>query len=215
VLSKAAEQLNLPSFPIMIRQFLYDQLYPDSEIPSSLLEVTAYPDFNGRISIFYSATSTFRAPSDISGVNGMRREYIRATPSWRNAAPRYDCIFINTNPEMEGMRGLEVARALAFFSFVFDNIEYQCALIHWFCRVGLEPDQDTGMWVVEPEFDADENPHIAIIHVDSIYHAAHLIPAYRTNQYISRFLTMHDTLDTFKEFYINKFADHHAFEIAY
>jgi hypothetical protein len=75
-LSKAVEQLNLPSFPLMIRQFLYDQLYPDSEIPSSLLEVTAFPDFNGRISIFYSATATFRAPSDISGVNGMRREYI-------------------------------------------------------------------------------------------------------------------------------------------
>jgi hypothetical protein len=197
----------------MIRQFLYDQLYPDSEIPSSLLEVTAYPDFNGRVSIFYSATATFRAPSDISGVDGMRREYIRATPSWRKEAARYDCIFINTNPEMEGegMRGLEVARALAFFSFVSNNVEYQCALIHWFSRI--EWDEDTGMWMVEPEFDADENPHLAIIHVDSIYRAAHLTPAYRTNQYISRSLTMHDTLDTFKQFYVNKFADHHTFDI--
>jgi len=199
----------------MIRQFLYDQLYPDSEIPSSQLEVTAYPTFNGKISIFYSANATFRAPSDISGVNGMRREYIRATPSWRKEGPRYDCIFLNTNSEMEGMSGLEVARVLAFFSFFFDDKEYQCALIHWFSRVGLEPDQDTGMWMVEPEFNADENPHLAIVHVDSIYRAAHLIPAYKTNQYISRSLTLHDTLDTFKQFYINKFVDHHAFEIAF
>jgi hypothetical protein len=71
-----------------------------------------------------------------------------------------------------------VASALAFFSFIFDNLEYQCALIHWFSRVGLEPDQDTGMSMVESEFDADENPHLAIIHVDSIYRTAHLIPAY-------------------------------------
>jgi hypothetical protein len=92
-LDKVAEQLNLPSFPIMVRQFLYDQLYPDSDIPSSQLEVTAYPEFGGRISIFYSAISIFRAPSDFSNVNNLRREYIRATPSWRNGAARYDCVF--------------------------------------------------------------------------------------------------------------------------
>ncbi len=199
----------------MVRQFLYDQLYPDSEISSSQLEVTAYPEFGGRISIFYSAISTFRAPSDISGVNSLRREYIRATPSWRNGAARYDCVFLNTDPEIEGMRGLEVARVLAFFSFVFSDEEYQCALIHWFCRVDSEPDQDTGMWIVEPEFNIDEQPLIAIVHVDSIYRAAHLIPVYQTNRYISRSLSMHDTLDTFKQFYVNKFVDHHAFEIAF
>jgi len=113
------------------------------------------------------------------------------------------------------MRGLEVARVLAFFSFVFSDEEYQCALIHWFCRVDSEPDQDTGMWIVEPEFNIDEQPLIAIVHVDSIYRAAHLIPVYQTNRYISRSLSMHDTLDTFKQFYVNKFVDHHAFEIAF
>ena len=198
----------------MVWQFLYDQLYPDSEIPSSQLEVTAYPEFGGRI-IFYSAISTFRASSDISGFNSLRREYIRATPSWRNGAARYDCVFLNTDPEIEGMCGLEVARVLAFFSFVFSDEEYQCALIHWFCRVDSEPDQDTGMWIIEPEFNIDEQPLIAIVHVDSIYCAAHLIPVYQTNRYISRSLSMHDTLDTFKQFYVNKFVDHHAFEIAF
>jgi hypothetical protein len=176
--------------------------------------VTAYPDFGGRISIFYSAISTFRAPSDISNINSIRREYIRSTPSWRNGAARYDCVFLNTDPEKEGMCGLEVARVLAFFSFFFNQEEYQCALIHWFCRVNSEPDEHTGMWIVEPEFNTDE-PHIAIVHVDSIYRAAHLIPVFQTNSYISRSLTMHDTLDTFKQFYVNKFVDHHSFEIAF
>ena len=76
------------------------------------------------------ANTIFRAPSDISGINGMHREYIRATPSWRKEGPQYDCIFLNTNSDMEGMYGLEVAHVLAFFSFFFGDKEYQCA--HWF-----------------------------------------------------------------------------------
>jgi hypothetical protein len=115
---------------------------------------------------------------------------------------------------MEGMRGLDVARVLAFFSFLFQGEEYQCALIHWFSRVDSEPDQNTGMWVVEPEFEADD-PHLAIVHIDCVYRAVHLNPAYRTNQYNSRSLTMHDILDTFKLFYVNKFADHNAYDIAF
>ena len=199
----------------MIRGFLYDQLYPDSKLPSFQLETTAFPTFNGVVSIFYSATATFRAPSDICGINGMRREYIRATPSWRHEAARYDCIFVNSVPKFQGMSGFEIARVLTFFSVVHDELEYQCALIHWFSRVGTGPDENTGLWVVEPEFGNDEKPHLAIIHVDTIYRAAHLLPVYRTDSYISRSLTMHDTLDTFQQFYVNKFVDYHTFEIAF
>jgi len=203
----------------MIRRFLYDQLYPDSRIPSSELETSAYPNFDGRILIFYSATATFRAPSDISGFTGMRREFIRATPCWRQGPARYDCIFVNSaddsESELEGMHGLEIARVLAFFSFVHREEEYECTLIHWFSCPGTEADEDTGLWVVEPDFDADGNPLLDIIHVDSIYRAAHLNPVYQTSEYTSQRLTMHDTLDTFKRFYVNKFVDYHAFEIAF
>ena len=199
----------------MVRRFLYDQLYPDSEVPSYLLETTAYPAFNGKIYIFYSAVATFRAPSDSNGVNGMRHEYIRATLSWRGGPSRYDCIFINSDPEIEGMRGLEVARVLTFFSFFYNAQEYQCALIHWFSCIGTGPDETTGLWMVEPEFDDDKEPHLAVVHVDTIFRAAHLVPVYQTSRFIPRSLTMHDTLDTFSRFYVNKYVDYHAFEIAF
>ena len=191
-------------------------LYPNSKIPSSQLEITAYLNFNGNISIFYSATSTFLAPSDTSGINGMHREFIRATPSWRREGPQYDCIFVNSEPEFEGKQGLDIACVLAFLSFVDDDSskEYQCALIHWFSRVGTGPDENTGLWIVEPGYD-DGNPLLDIIHIDCIYRAAHLLPVYRTYQFISRSLTMHDTLDTFEQFYVNKFVDYQAFEIAF
>lgn len=214
-LSKAVDELELPSFPVMLRRFLYDQLYPDSEISSNLLETTAYPAFNGNVAIFYAAVATFRAPSDSHGVNGMRREYIRATPSWRGGAARYDCILINSNAKLEGMCGLDVARVLTFISFSYNAQEYQCALIHWFAHIGTGPDETTGLWMVEPEFDVDKDPHLDIIHVDCIYRAAHLTPIYKGNRYISRSITMHDTLDTFSRFYVNKYVDYHAFETAF
>jgi hypothetical protein len=67
---------------------------------------------------------------------------------------------------------------------------------------------------VEPEVQQDGRPYLAIVHLDTIFRAAHLIPAYRTSDFVKRSLTMHDTLDEFKVFYVNKFVDHHAFEIA-
>jgi len=212
-LLKAPEKLELPSFPTMLRCFLYDQLYPDSSIPSSNLSVHAYPQFYGRVSIFYNTTATFRAPSDLSGIGCMCREYIQATPSWRNSRPRYDTVFINFDPSQEGMRGLEVARVLTFFSFTHEGKPYQCALVHWFSRVRNEPDEDMGLWVLKPDFNDDGKPDLAIVHVDTIYRAAHLIPVY-SSQYLRRSLTMHDTLDVFNEFYANKFVDYQAFQIA-
>lgn len=210
----AAARLELPFFPVMIRRFLYDQLYPDSQIPSSDLSVAAYPQFHGQISIFCNATVTFHSPSDISSITGMCREYIRAAPSWRGGPARYDTVFINTGPGFTGLRGLEIARIMAFFSFVHDGKRYQSALIHWFACVGTEPDEGTGLWVVEPHFNNNNDPHLAIIHIESIYRAAHLIPVYRSARPISRSLTMHDSLNVFQQFYVNKFVDYHAFNIA-
>ncbi|KAG1725445.1 hypothetical protein EDB19DRAFT_1644059, partial [Suillus lakei] len=71
----------------------------------------------------------------------------------------------------------------------------------------------TGMWIVKPSFDTDNSPFVGIIHIDSIYHATHLVPIYGT-QFISHNLKHYDSYDTFQVFYVNKFTDHHAFEIA-
>ena len=203
----------MPEFPFLLRRFLYDQVFPDAQVPSSDVSVNACPVFLGKISVFYSASATFWAPSDPSGPRGMRREYIRATPTWQNGDPRYDCIFVNMRPELLGMRGLEVGRVFLFFSFTHGATIYPCALIQWFSVIGDEPEQDTGLWMVEPDVHEDGRPHLAIIHLDTILRAAHLIPVYGTN-FIERSLTMHDTLDTFKDFYVNKYVDHHTFEIA-
>jgi hypothetical protein len=129
----------------------------------------------------------------------MRREHIRTTPSWRNGAPRYDCAFLNTQPELDGMHGLQVVRILLFFSFRVHETFYPCALVRWFSCLQDEPDEDTGMWIVEPESDADGEPVISVVHLDCIFRAAHLIPIFGTG-FIPKNLNLHQSLDVFQAF---------------
>jgi len=144
----------------------------------------------------------------------MRREHIRATTSWRKGPARYDCVLVNTDPGIDGARGFEIARVFLFFSFWHQDKDYPCALVQWFYFVGLEPHEDTGFWLVEPDVNADTGqPHITVIHLDSIYRAVHLMPAPQNANFIDRSITMHSSLDTFELFYVNNFVDHQAFAI--
>jgi hypothetical protein len=143
----------------------------------------------------------------------MRQEVIRATPLWYKRTPRYDCVFINSNNELHGMRGMEVARTLCFFSFVYHGITYPCAFVHWFSYISGEPDEDTGMWMVAPDFDNTGDPVVAVIHIDCIFRAVHLVPIFG-NEVVQDDITHANSLDSFKGFYVNRFVDYHAFHIA-
>ena len=112
------------------------------------------------------------------------------------------------------MRGLDVARVRAFFSFVLWGITYPCALVHWFSQVGDEADEDTGMWVVEPDLDETGSPLVAIIHLDTVLRAAHLMGVCG-EAFIPKTITSANSLDAFYSFYVNKFIDHHTFEIVF
>jgi hypothetical protein len=166
------------------------------------------------IRVYTSAVATFYAPSDISGVGGMRYERIHAVDTWRNGPGRYDCVFVSTDSAAEGMRGFDIARVKLLFSFKHEGTIYPCALVHWYSHVGDSPDEDTGMWVVEPDCREDGAHFAAVIHLDTIFRAAHLIPVYG-DEFVPTHLSFTQTLDAFRTFYINKYIDHHAFEIAF
>ncbi len=168
-----AAKFELPIFPELIQRFLYDQLYPESHLTSSDVSLSACPVFSGAISLFASATASFHAPSDPSGIRGIRREQIRAIDSWRRGPARYDCALVTTRPELDGMCGLDVVRVLAFLSFIYCSKLYPCALVCWYSVVGEDYDEDTGMWMVTPDID-----NVSVIHVDTIFRAAHLLPIF-------------------------------------
>ena len=145
----------------------------------------------------------------------MCHETIRATPAWNRGeipGPRYDCVFVSNGENSESnMSGLLVARVLLLFSFVINEEQHhQCALIHWFSLFGDQPDPDNGMWVVTPDYFGNA-PSLSVIHVDSIFRAAHLLPIFN-NAPLPRTLNYTSTLDSFRGFYVNKYIDYHAYE---
>jgi hypothetical protein len=99
-----ATEIKQPDFIDLIQQFIYNQQHPDHASESSSdTSAPVLPTFYGKIMVYSSAVATFHAPSDISGIGGMRREWIRAIKSWRKGPCRYDTIFVNTDPSAEGM----------------------------------------------------------------------------------------------------------------
>jgi len=111
------------------------------------------------------------------------------------------------------MHGLDVVRVLCLFSLTAQGVVYPCALVQWFSHLDEGCDEDTGMWMVQPETASDGTPVISIIHLDCILHAAHLIPIYGSAT-VPPTVSFHNSLDAFSAFYVNKYADYHAFEIA-
>jgi len=210
-----AHSLDHPDIIGKLHLFITHQTHTDFDSNLSLMDIPddQPPEFDHLITLYPSAVATYFAPSDLSGIGGMRSERIRATPNWRNEGPRYDTIFINTDPNEDGMRGLDVARVKQFFSFKSQGCLYPCAIVQWYSRCHDEPDEDTGMWVVEPDV-YDGEPTTDIIHLDAIIRSAHLIAVYGKNP-LPKGIPFCYTLDLFHSYYVNKYIDHHAFELAF
>src|ERR1700721_1857421 len=91
-LTELVVKINQPNLPILIRHFLFRQLNPNHAGPVSSLPHASYPHLDNStiISVHSSALATFYAPSDPSGIGGMRCEYIRAGFSGGKGPPRCD-----------------------------------------------------------------------------------------------------------------------------
>jgi hypothetical protein len=70
------------------------------------------------------------------------------------------------------------------------------------------------MWVVEPNRDPTGLPICKIIHLDTIVCGAHLIGVYR-EALLPHGVTFDCSLDIFHTYYVNKYIDHHTYEITY
>lgn len=203
----------------LTRRFLFYQLNPTTTTEPDQLTLADCPMiWESKVSVYHSATATFRAPSNPSGPGGMYRETIRSTPSWSKASipgPRRDCVFVDMGDSNSvGMKGLLVARVYLFFSFSYNGISYPCALVHWF-STSDEPDPDTRMWIVQPEFTCHGVRHMGVIHIDTVIRGAHLLPVFPSDAPVYREIHYMNVLDVYTSFYANKFIDHHAFELAF
>ena len=163
--------------------------------------------FNSNISVFHSAVGWFLFSSDPSNFHGMRCEHIHSTPSWRGSGEWHNCAFVVEDDTKPGMSGMVVVRIKLLFSFHYNGVYFPYAIVEWFDRV--ECDHSTGMWIVHPGFTCGKQDKY-VIHLDSLLHAAHLIPVYSGNQPLP--LDFHYTysLHVFRAYFINKCIDHNV-----
>ncbi|KAJ2922288.1 hypothetical protein H1R20_g14809, partial [Candolleomyces eurysporus] len=130
---EVANEIQQPQLPDRVCQYIHN--YSSNHIAQSLQEIDLNdcPDVSGlRIHTYPSARAVFFAPSDISGVEGMRAERIRAVGRWQGHQPWYNCVFIGTDSEEPGFRRYLVTRVFLFFAFSWGNTRHPCALVQWF-----------------------------------------------------------------------------------
>ncbi|KIN99027.1 hypothetical protein M404DRAFT_156320, partial [Pisolithus tinctorius Marx 270] len=108
-----AAELCLPQLPNILHCFLSSQLFPTDDLDDIPLDEC--PLYDGSMHVYNSACSTFFALSNLCGLYGMCHKYIHSCPMWRNEGPCFDCVFVVTDPEAEGMHGLDIAHVLCFF----------------------------------------------------------------------------------------------------
>ncbi|KAJ7162408.1 hypothetical protein C8R46DRAFT_1283311 [Mycena filopes] len=202
-LTALAAHIQQPRFPALFRHFLHAEVHG----PVDNVALADCPAFSGRINVYHSAIARFYAPSDLGGAGGMYSERIRSSPNWHGYARR-DTTLIDVGGLT--MRGLVIGRVFLFFSFTFADTYHECALVHWFVPVGDRPDPDTGMWVVEPERQGQQ-PSLAIVKIDAMARAAHLIGLYGIRALPEDF-HFSDSLDAFRRYFVNPYADHHMYE---
>ncbi len=206
-----AGYIGQPLLTELTRRFLYEQLY---DALADVIDIDMCPYINSNVYVYHSAVACFYAPSDISGIRGMHREQVCSTPSWYGHVRR-DCAFVVENENRAGFWGMSVVRVLLFFSFVYDGVEYPCALVHWFKKHGQWPDMITGMWIVKPDYRGrDQRPWVSVVHLDSLVRGAHLFPVFGHRPMPLNFHYSY-SLDCFQAFYVNKYIDHHSNEIVF
>jgi len=214
--TEMAAYINKPELPNLIRKFLHYQQLNDPNASDSDVSVSTLPTFTKKLSVHSSASSVYFAPSDPCGIRGLRREQIRSTWQWRQGPPRQDTVLVNTGNGGDTqlpMSGFVVARVLLFFSFTYGGKDYPVALVWWYIlsEDSGHRDEATGMWLIEREY-RNGKPLLQVVHVDTILRAVHLLP-YFGRKRVSQAITQDNSLDKYPIYYVNRFADHHSFEI--
>lgn len=171
------------------------------------------PQIYSQMKVFHSAVSTFYAPSDESGIQGMKQERIRSTPSWRGGAEHRDCALIITDDTKPGMKGMQVVQVQLLFSFTYDFTTYPCALVDWFKVYGSHPDPVTGLWRVVPETYKGHRLR-TVVHLDTFYRNVHLMPSFG-DKFLPHDFPVDESLSLFKAYFVNKYADHHSHEVIF
>jgi hypothetical protein len=99
--------------------------------------------------VYNAATALYHAPSNLSGLHGMKHKWIRCTSNWRGCGHKEDCVPVDVDSG-NAPGGLQAACIKLFFLLKYGKILDKCALMQWYTDHLDHPDPDTGMRMVLP-----------------------------------------------------------------
>lgn len=91
---------------------------------------------------------------------------------------------------------------------------YPCTLVDRFSWIGNSSDPVTGLWKVCLQVDHHDYQIQSVEHIDVIFRAVHLILVYNKGV-LPPDLDFSVSLDIFHLYYVNKYSNHHANEMAF
>lgn len=106
------------------------------------------------------------------------------------------------------MPRFRVARIRQLLSVPYDVFQYEGLLVEWFMTHGRDP--LTGMWVVRPEMDGDTRVS-SIVPLTAVARACHLQPVLGAH-FLPLDIHFSESLDAYKQYYVNCYIDYHAHE---
>ncbi|KAE9384731.1 hypothetical protein BT96DRAFT_1095978 [Gymnopus androsaceus JB14] len=194
-----SRKIGQPTFNRCILEFLHDLDNPQSSTSASDIPIQHLPLFAQDIHVYHSALARFHTPSDLCGVGGMYREGQIPTD-------------VSDSDDIQTIHGMVPARVLLFFTFKYYNEVVECAFVQWFAPTANGPDRETGMWMVVPEKLSNGTPSTAVVSLKAVVRGVHLIPDFGDTP-IPEDFDYTVSLDVFPSFFVNRYSDHHMYEL--
>ena len=69
------------------------------------------------------------------------------------------------------------------------------------------------MYIVEPDHLHISQSVTTVVHLYTIFRAAHLLPVFSNHPPLSKHQHHEQMLDSFSEFYINQYVNHHTYKV--
>ena len=162
---------------------------PNPNASKSDLSEHSLPMFFHKISIYKSAVASFYVPSDVCG--------------WYHS-----CWY---RPRLWWHARNQCCPGQAISILLLQR--------HWIplclsSPIGDSPDEDTGMWVIGRDHDANGYQILQVIDLDTVIQCAHLIRVYGPDP-VNTELKFSDSLYAFHTYYVNKYMGQHSFEIVF
>ena len=199
-----AGYVGVPHFEALICTFIWDQLH---------MPLNELLDFDPNVNVYTSAVAVYHTPSDICGIHGMAKECIHATPKWGKfrslVTIQPSLLLIPIFLVWEGLTFPELSlfscsNMVTGLTLAHLYIHSWRSMMSWMSTLGCGKFSQTlmPMETLYMQWFTSIQSFVQPIWLE-------------TDGPLPAAITHITALDMFLSFHVNKYIDHHAYEIAF